>query len=97
MNIKKYERIQRVILPEEYGIPELTYKIIIVLYQSNFNSNCKTYNLDLIITIENKLSIRMIKEHIGQFDSVEIGKLNFDNVVKNYKRKVKENFNELLQ
>ena len=97
MTIKKYERTQKVILPEEYGTPELTYKIIIVLYQSNFNPKCNTYNLDLILTIENKLSIRMIKEHIGQFDSVEIGKIHFDNIVKNYKRKVKENFNELLQ
>ena len=97
MTIKRYERVQRIILPEIYGMDEMKYKIVIALYKPNSNPNSYIFNLDMMLSIENTQTIRVIKEQIGQYDSEEIGKLNFDNVVKNYKRKVKENFNELLQ
>ena len=97
MTIKRYERTQRIIMPEIYGMNDMIYKIIIVLYKPNSDPKSYIFNLDLMLSIENSQTIKMINERIGQYGSEEIGKLNFDNVVKNYKRKVKENFNGLLQ
>ncbi len=90
MIIKRYERQQRVIIPNDYAVDTMTYKITICLSKPSQQS---LYKLDIYTSIENSLTIKMIDENIGVYTSEEVGIIHFNNVVENYKRKIKEIIN----